>query len=328
MKLQQTFVLKIVFAVISLTVLFQFIPLLSIVAVISKANPLWFGVGVLLQILVRAVTTLQMRVIAANQGVSLGHRQLFRILLVTHFYSLILPGPLAGGGVAWLKYVQHGAGKGAAAAIVVLNRAVGLGVLIVLGACAWTVDRYSDRLLLVVITISFSILAAGITILLPPNKSRVTEYQLDEPRKKKRFDRFLYRLALFLRIPRAGKATILTGALMSSLLSAAAILSFAFAVNAELTFFSALWMLAALQIVLLLPITLAGIGIRDVSLVGLGALVGIPPEVAVAWSFVILSGSIVVAVLGGLTEANVVTLKLERYLNQNGSRRSGRQDDR
>jgi hypothetical protein len=78
---------------------------------------------------------------------------------------------------------------------------------------------------------------------------------------------------------------------------------------------------------LLLPITLAGIGIREVSLVGFGALVGIPSTVAIAWSFVILAGTIVVAALGGLIEANAATIKVESYLNRNQLRRLSRRDN-
>lgn len=327
MKLQLTLFVKIVFAVVSLAVLFQFVLLSDIVEVISKANAAWFLVRLVLQILARAVATLQMRVVAANQGVSLSLPQLYRLLLATQFYSLILPGPLAGGGVAWAKYVQHGADKGTAAAIVVSNRAIGLGIMIILGACAWIVDRYGDRLILVVIVISIAILAAGTAILLPPQKAGVAPSPLDEADKTTHLYRFCYRLFLFRRISRSGKLVVITSALMNSLLAAAAILSFALAVNAELTFLSALWVLAALQVMLLLPITLAGIGIREVSLVGFGALVGIPSTVAIAWSFVILAGTIVVAALGGLIEANAATIKVESYLNRNRLRRLGRRDN-
>ena len=266
-----------------------------------------------------------MQVVAANQGVSLSLLQLYRLLLTTQFYSLMLPGPLAGGGVAWAKYLQHGAKKGTAAAVVILNRVIGFGTMTVVGVCAWIIDRHSDRPMLVASTIFLAILGAAIAILLPPQKSGAVPSSLDEPHLASRLSRFWCRLLLFRRISRSGKLIALTGALMNAMLTAAVILSFALAVNVELTLVSALWIQAALQVMLLLPITLAGIGVREVSLVGLGALVGIPSTAAIAWSFTILAGTIVVAAVGGLIEANAATRKVEGYVKR---RRSAEPDQR
>jgi len=316
MNSRRIFYIKLGFAIISLAVLFQFVPVSDIADVISNANVLWFMVGLVLQFLARAAATFQMRVIAANQGVSLSLLQLYRLLLATQFYSLMLPGPLAGGGVAWAKYVQHGANKGAAAAVVMLNRTIGFGMMTVVGACAWIIDRHSDRPMLVASTIFLAILGAAIAILLPPRKTGAVPSPFDETHTTSRLSRFWCRLFLFRLISRSGKLIVLAGALMNAMLTAAVILSFALAVNVELTLSSALWIRAALQVMLLLPITLAGIGVREVSLVGLGALVGIPSTAAIAWSFTILAGTIVVAAVGGLIEANAATRKVEGYIQR------------
>lgn len=325
MNSRRIFYIKLVFAIISLAVLFQFVPISDIADVMSNANVLWFAVGLVLQFLARAAATFQMQVVAANQGVSLSLLQLYRLLLTTQFYSLMLPGPLAGGGVAWAKYLQHGAKKGTAAAVVILNRVIGFGTMTVVGVCAWIIDRHSDRPMLVASTIFLAILGAANAILLPPQKSGAVPSSLDEPHLASRLSRFWCRLLLFRRISRSGKLIALTGALMNAMLTAAVIRSFALAVNVELTLVSALWIQAALQVMLLLPITLAGIGVREVSLVGLGALVGIPSTAAIAWSFTILAGTIVVAAVGGLIEANAATRKVEGYVKR---RRSAEPDQR
>jgi len=320
MTVRPIFYVKSVFAVISLAVLFQFVPLSDIADVLSNADAAWFAIGLVLQFLVRAVGTLQMRVVAANQGMSLSLLQLYRILLTTQFYSLILPGTLAGGGVTWVKYVQHGADKSAAAAIVAINRAISLGMVIVLGACAWMVAGHSDRPVLIAVVISLVILATGITILLPTRRAEDARSPVNKSHIVKRLSEFVHRLFLFRHISRLGKLIIVVSALIHAILGATVILSFAFAVEVELNFSSVLWMRAALLIMLLLPITVAGIGVREVSLVGLGALIGVSSTAAVAWSFTILAGTVVVAVAGGLIEANTATLKVEDHLNKSGRR--------
>src|SRR5690606_14093183 len=63
-------------------------------------------------------------------------------LPVSQFYATLLPGPVAGGGATWVKYVQHGATHGAAAAMIVLNRAVAFVVMVAMGLAAWVVDEW------------------------------------------------------------------------------------------------------------------------------------------------------------------------------------------
>lgn len=57
-----------------------------------------------------------------------------------------------------------------------------------------------------------------------------------------------------------------------------------------------------LQISLLLPMTIAGLGVREASLIAFCAAVGIPSDGAVAWSLTILAGTLCVALAGGVLE--------------------------
>jgi hypothetical protein len=50
-------------------------------------------------------------------------------------------------------------------------------------------------------------------------------------------------------------------------------------------------------------VSIAGLGVREASLVGLGALVGIQAVDAMAWSFTILAGTLGVALAGGILES-------------------------
>lgn len=323
MKIRPVVCVKFAFAAITLVVLFRFVPLTDIAAVLGGASAAWFALGVLLQFLVRAAATLRMQVIAANQGMSLGLCQLYGILLTTQFYSLFLPTPLAAGGVAWMKYLQHGAGKGAAAAAVVINRAIGLGMTIALGVSAWAIDRYGDQPVLAAAIVSPTIVALGVVILLPPQRIEIAQPGVDRPGRLQRLEQLLHRLLLFRRLSRSAKSVALVSTLAQELLGAAAILCFAIAVGAEVTLLSVIWIGAAVSTILLLPITVAGLGVREVSLVGLGAIVGIAASTAMAWSFMILAGVVVVAAVGGLVEANSAGRRVAAHLEKNRSRTVG-----
>lgn len=67
------------------------------------------------------------------------------------------------------------------------------------------------------------------------------------------------------------------------------------------------WIFGVVSLVVLLPITVAGIGVREVSLVTLLATVGVSSSSALAFSFMILGLQIAMAVVGGALELFTLT---------------------
>jgi glycosyltransferase 2 family protein len=317
MKFQPIFYIKIAFAIVSLGVLFSLVPLAEVAAVLGDGSGWLFSLGLLLQFLCRAAATVRMRVVAVSQGIALSLLQLFRILLATQFYSLLLPGALAGGGAAWVKYLQHGAGRGAAAAVVVLNRAIGLGMTITLGSAAWAFDYCHDRPVLVAVAVLSAVTAIGILILLPPQKYAGASPPA-QPGRVQPLSWLLHRLRLLRRISSPDKARIAASALLQEMLASVSIWIYAAAIGTDVSLLSVIWMRAALTVVLFLPVTVAGIGVREATLVGLGALVGISASAAVAWSFTILAGTVAVAATGGLIEAGAAGNLYKRRVRATG----------
>ena len=80
--------------------------------------------------------------------------------------------------------------------------------------------------------------------------------------------------------------------------------AFAQALGLELEFATIAWMRVAVQLVLILPLSIAGLGVREFTLVGLTTAYGIAPAAAVAWSLVIFAGAVAAALLGGAIEAS------------------------
>ena len=62
------------------------------------------------------------------------------------------------------------------------------------------------------------------------------------------------------------------------------------------------WVRAALDLVLILPISIAGLGVRDASVVAMLSHLGVPSAAALAFSFLLLARTLSVALLGGLVE--------------------------
>jgi glycosyltransferase 2 family protein len=312
MSAAQRLALRLILAGAVLGLLFCFVPLAEVGTTLSAVAPGPLLLGVLLQFLMRAVITPRMHVIAANQGFVLSHRQLFRILLITQYYALMLPGTLAAGGATWLKYVQAGASKSAAIATVVLNRGIGMLVMIVTGALAWLLARgsFESRGMVVLLMLGAALMLAVVFVRLPPLSPRGNA--ASRSRLLGWLRGFVERLMQFQQVPAGGKLIVLVSSLAHEFVAVGTIWCFALAVGLSLDLLTVFWMRAALQVILMAPVHVAGLGIREASLVGLGALVGVAPAVAVAWSLTIFAGSLVVSAVGGLLEANAAA----RYLGR------------
>jgi glycosyltransferase 2 family protein len=294
-----------------LGVLFYFVPTDAVIAALAGIDPAWFGAGLLLQFVLRGVATLRMKVIADSQNMNLGHATLWRILLATQFYSMLVPGPIAGGGATWLKYVQHGAERGAATAAILLNRGLSFLVMLTVGAAAWFIDAEHARTWIAAAPIALGVLLLGLA-----NGRWAAAGARSEPASTPWLLRtareLIGRLRLFGDIAPLGKLIVLTSSVLHEIVGAAIMWCFAMAAGLEVPLLTVLWMRAALQLVLLLPLSIAGLGLREAGLVGLCALIDVPAATAMAWSLTIFVGTVLVAASGGLIEAGTVSSNVLR----------------
>ena len=297
--------------------LLYFVSLGDIIAELSGADPTYFLLGLLTQFLARAAATPRMHVIAKNQGFAVSHRQLFRILLISHYYSHLLPGPLAGGAATWVKYAQLGASKSAAGAAIILNRGYSLFVLLTVGLLGWLLTASpieGSRLLLLCLLIAALLLSVTFARI-PALRSRDAGTRIPGSRLVRGLRSLAMRLALFQQIPPRGKLIVLCSSIAFELTTGAALWCFSLAVGIDIGILTAIWMRAALEFILLAPIHLGGLGLREITLVSLGSVIGIAAAPAIAWSLLVFSGSLIIATAGGLLEAGAVSRVL-------GSRRS------
>ena len=298
------FAARILFAAGAFLLLFYFVPVSQIAGVLAGVELRWCALGFGFQLLMRFVACIRLRVVAESQGIEVDRQTLFRILLAAHYYSMLLLGPLTGGGVTWLKLVQRGASRSAAVATVVLNR----GFLLIFGTgaglVAWSLDRPEPGSQVSVLAAMAGAFAIGLPFVrLPLAASR--EAGPDAPRASWP-SRIARRLGEFQRVPPADRWAVLLASLAQESVAGGVLWCFARAVGLELDYLSAIWIQAALRVALMLPFTIAGLGLREATLIGMGAALGVPATQAAAWSLVLTAGSFAVAALGGWVESGAV----------------------
>lgn len=326
MKPWSSLLLKLSFAAGSIALLLQLAPVSKIVAVLGSVSVPWLVTGVALQFTARYSATFRMQVVSRNQGVELSRTRLYRILLASQFYSMFLPG-LLGGAAAWIKYIQHGAGRASAAAMVVLNRGIRTGTTIALGFCAWLLDRPPQDPIVTAVLLVPVVAGFVLVLALPPRRAGqpLPRDPRNQTARRLRIarDRFLRVLSL----SRGQKSVALLGTCLEVIVAAAASWCLANAVGVEIGFLSAVWVHAALTVVLLIPITVAGLGLREAGLVGLGAILGVAAPQAIAWSLTLFLGTLLVAAAGGLLETGWTSRRVGNLLVREGMERERRRDD-
>lgn len=247
------------------------------------------------------------RISVRRTGLDLGLGQLIVINFTVRFYTLILP-RAAATGMRWLKYRAAGTG-GEAAALVVLEKLVQIFVYAISAALfvaveSATLGRATGPLLLLA---SLLILPSGVGL------AAVFTNRLDG---------VLRRFAFAARLPWVGRGVKLVtsavvtqrGMRLRQILSiggwslvgytlfvlAAAVIATELDIGISLAALA--WIRGLVFLGTLIPVTIAGTGVREVGFVGFLSLYDVPDATALGFALVLLGVQISIGAIGGLIE--------------------------
>lgn len=227
-----------------------------------------------------------------------------RMTLVGLYYGTVLPGQLTGDLVKAYRLSSTQSLPGRAAAVVLVDRVIALGVLLALGGLA---AAYVSEL-----PALFTPLLAGgagvITFAIVLATSRVWTTllgRLSLSPKLGRIGVLAGRLAIGLRSVTQhpyGIAANCIAALGFHMLCVGTHLVIAHALGINLPVLAWVTVYASVSILLVLPISIAGIGLREGGYVGMLSLFGVPPFLALSLSLVLLGFSLLGALAGAIAE--------------------------
>jgi hypothetical protein len=283
-----------------LTQLYQTFSQLSVVAVLLALlltfSALWVG-------------AVKWHLLLPNYAVTL----LFKLNLIATYYAIVLPGQLIGEAV---KAYRLGKGRLDAehiAASVVIDKLTGfLGILIVgllgLGLSTHMLPTMLIWLFLIAtLGLSFALFIAA--LFAPPLKSFFHYLAATWPRSQ-RFMRQLERLLAAWRVYLNQPLSLFISMLLAMLFQCICVLNtivLAHAFDLAVAWQDWCWVFAVVSLAVFLPLTIAGIGLREGAFVGTLALLHIPPEQALALSFSIFGLNLIKAAVGGMLELMLTT---------------------
>jgi uncharacterized protein (TIRG00374 family) len=312
MRVSWRWVLKLAFSVGILLYLFYHIPLREIGRVLLDVNLAYLLLGLLIEPVANLIAAVQQKVLTDRQGMSLSLLKIVEINFITSFYNLFLPGYIAGGVIRWHLMAQPDNKPAEAFAALVFNRLLETVLIVCLGVVFWLVASPPApggwltplALSLLGVVLVLQLLAFNERLL-----GRMRSYLLSlRPRLGVAAVRpkLIKALDAAARLDSLSRRAILwmTGlGVVKHLLAIVSFLLLALALDLHLSFWAAGWIHAFVLLVLLLPISFAGLGVREASMVVMLQMYGVAAASAVALSFVFLARDLLRSAFGGVLEA-------------------------
>lgn len=296
---------------VSITLLgyvFSLIPLNEIGdALLSISIPMLLA-GLLVNLLSQYLTSVQMCQVMGRQATTLSTYRIFVVNLVTKFYGLFLPGTLAGGAVRWYHFKISGVAPADALAAIIFNRVfetlllVGSGALFLvadLGGVA-NIRSFSGVvfIFLLLVVSYYTLFNSRLHLLLARIFQRLNIRDSWQSKLQKLFDA----LARYNGLSAGFRFTLLLIGIIRQIVGVASIYIFALALDIEISFYTLAWIRSVFTLLVMLPISVSGLGVRELTFVAILTQYGVPAGSALMLSLILFCSGLLFALVGGLYE--------------------------
>ena len=289
----------------------QITPLSKIFETLREATPSFVLFALALFGTERLIMAFQLKRIMDSLGMGLTTLQVFRINFITSFYELFLPGSVVTGVIRWYKLSQLSKMKIPTLAAIAINRLVHLVVIIFIGGVCWLAVAKSEDMVLTGILLGFLLVAFLIVYSLFMN-DRFFVFVLNFSEKmtsnflpmslKTPVLKLIHALNKFHELPLKAKWEIMGLQLSAGILSILGWFFLAQALMLNVSPFTFGWIRSFLTMLVLIPIHIAGLGIREGSLMVLLPIYGVTLDEALALSFLLFFTRICWGAIGGILE--------------------------
>lgn len=309
------FLVKCGVTVALLTWALQGVPLGSLLDLSTEVHQGIFWASALLMVWIYWLNSQQMQMTTAHLGLTLQTLQIFVIHLITRFYELFLPSWLASGAMRWYLYARPDQRPAAALAAIVVNRLLEMLLLLLIGLVCWSLDdtpvaapQWLDPSLLIL---------TGLTLLFYPLSTngrflallqQISQSLLRLDRLRQPVDRLLESLREFSSVTLIWHWKVLALALLRHVLTVLSWWMLVLALSLDISVFTLGWLRTVVTLAMLLPITVSGFGVRELTLVTLLGLYGVSAAEALIFSLLTYARGVLFALVGGCLEFRRGTL--------------------
>jgi glycosyltransferase 2 family protein len=286
-------------------------PLHSIVAAMAHASLPLVLAGLSLNVLTRLAAAERTQMICRGLALRVSRWQNIETLFISNFYALLSPGPVLSGAVSVYRYSRFGIPVSDGLSVLLVSRAIEAGAFVAIGAaCLWSDHRVplaAVREPLWAATTLLLLMALVMVIWTRTHGARRLRpaAQTDPIPTTAAQGRMRSVKAVWHELMKRGPAMAWQAGIPAAvqvLMSGLALAILARALGVELSLISAIWVNAAVYAVVMLPISIAGVGVREFTLLNALGLLGVPPQVTVVLSLLLFADPLINAMIGGLLQ--------------------------
>jgi len=298
---------KIVVSGILLIYLFTIIPFSKILSSLKSAEIILVLIGLILTAPIIYLSALETQFLLKIQETTIPVIEVIKINLSTSFYGLFLPGTLSGGAIKWYKLSEHGS-KSSAAAVVVFNRFLELLMIVLIGMIFSLPTLYSSGSQEFALVWMLVFLFMIILYLLLLNKlvldyiEKIILNVLLPKFLKEKACKFITAMKQFQNINLKDRLEILGLLLSYHGIGIISFYCFAKSINIDVNIWIIGWVRSVITISVMIPLSFAGLGIREGMLVFLLNQYGVLPNDSMALSFLFFTRTLLNSMVGALFE--------------------------
>jgi glycosyltransferase 2 family protein len=263
----------------------------------SRFEPGWAALGFLLLMSQIALLAARWREIAKVCGTMLAFNSAFQITFMAAFFNQVLPSTVGGDAVRIWLLARKGAGWASATYSVLADRVVGLVVLafIVIACLPFTFTLVHDSIARLLV-IGFGTVAGAVLVVLTGVQFRqfFNRWMLT-----RHLSSALYSIAAVCRSRRSA-TIVLSCSVAVHLLTVTAAWCCVKAVTAPISFAQVLFIIPPVVLISSMPISIAGWGVRESSMIIAFAYAGLSQSDGLSVSILLGALSFVVGVVGGI----------------------------
>ncbi len=290
-----------------LAFLFTRVPISEVLLILRQSDLRWILLGFSASVLVQWIAARRLKIIADLYELRLTHMEVFQINLASRFYGLFLPGGnLALIAIRIFKLGQIRKRYGQAIIAMGMDRLFATLALTLVGVGFWVLDWPAHSTIWMVLMVGAFL---GLAVLLIAmsfqnrwEKSTLVQAALShlpvEPSRN-----FRAALNSFMAMPKESLFRMLTVSVLSHVFGVASYVALAASLDLNIGLFAIGWIHSAMILATMLPVSVAGLGLREGAALLTLTAYGITAEEALAFSLLVFTvTTLLIGLLGGMME--------------------------
>ena len=280
-------------------------------AAASASVPMIVG-GMLGMLFYHWLDSVQMMWALARQQIVAGSLKVLKINLISMFYSLFLPSMIAGGAIRWYHFSRLDRRPAEALAAMLFNRVFETLLLVTFGIGAFLADRRgATEMNLGALMFVALLTIAAIYLLMFDRRvhvlmGRLLAFLPLPARVEAAGNKLLAAMSRFDQLGPAFTLKYFSLGIFRQLVSIGLVMVFVLALDIEIGILTVAWIRSVVALIALIPISIAGLGVREVTFVVALAQYGVPAESALVLSLLLFARTVVFGLAGGLIEGHRV----------------------